>query len=223
MDKPPTKAKPNAEAEEAPDELDSYAGRAVIRAAETCRERFDDNPSRSTYQLQIILEALGRYPHLIDPVYRFMQSDKCPSRVPGVAPIVKIGGTDVRRPVRKKDGSFATDKDGLLVYQKIPGRPWEGPSMVRVTRSAIEDEVFKADPRYPLRVVTHVVRHLPPLLRADCKNAKKDPVEVAQKIADLLVDDDIGKRKQGWRDPEAVLRAILRELGHPRPDNVTRD
>jgi hypothetical protein len=60
------------------------------------------------------------------------------------------------------------------------------------------------------------------MLRADCRDANKDPDQVGLAIADLLADDGTGKRKQGWQDPEAVLRAILRELDHPRADNVTR-
>jgi hypothetical protein len=218
MDKPPTKAKPSAEAEDAPERLDTEARRAVIGAAETCRERFDASPSRSTYQLATILDALGHYPHLIDPVYRFMESKDCPSKEPGIAAIVKIAGVEVRRLVQKKDDSYATDEKGLLVYQRIKsGRQWEGPSMVNKTRIAIDDS--GADPLY---VAAFVVRHLPPLLRADCRRANRDPIEIGQEIAELLIDDGSGKRKQGWRDPEAVLRAILRELGHPRPDNLTR-
>jgi hypothetical protein len=109
------------------------------------------------------------------------------------------------------------DENGLLVYQRIgKGRQWEGPSMVRVTARAIEDY---SD---PLDVVAAVIRRLPPMLRADCRDANRDPDHVGLAIAHLLADDGTGKRKQGWRDPEAVLRAILRELGHPRPDNVTR-
>ena len=71
-------------------------------------------------------------------------------------------------------------------------------------------------------VAAYVIRHLPPLLRADCRDAKRDPDQVGLAIADLLADDGTGKRKQGWRNPEAVLRAVLRELGHPKPENVTR-
>jgi hypothetical protein len=223
MDKPPTDPKPSAEAEDAPERLDTEARRAVIGAAETCRERFEASPSHHAYRLGEILEALGRYPHLIDPVYRFMASKHCPSKVPGIAPIVAIRGVPVRRVAITKDPKTgevvpAEDKDGLLVYQKIgTGRQWEGPYMVKVTRWAIEE--YDAD---PLDVAAYVVRNLPPLLRADCHDANKDPDQVGLGIADLLADDETGKRKQGWRDPEAVLRAILRELKHPRPDNLTR-
>jgi hypothetical protein len=224
MDKPPAKPEPSAEPDNTPEELDADLRRAVLQAAERCRERFEASPSRSAYQLGEILEALGRYPHLIDPVCRFMGSKDCPSKVPGIAPIVAIGGVPVRRVVMTKDPETgevvpAVDKDGRLVFQKVgKGRQWEGPSMVKVARRAIEE--FDAD---PLDVAAYVVRHLPPLLRADCDDANKNPDQVGLAIADLLADDGTGKRKQGWRDPEAVLRAILRELKHPRPDNVTRD
>jgi hypothetical protein len=222
MDKPPTKAKPSAEPEDAPEQLDADVRRDVLRAAETCRDRFEASPSHHAYKLGEILEALGRYPHLIDPVYRFMGSKGCPSKVPGIAPIVKIGGVKVRRLAMTKDPKTGEavpveGKDGLLVYQKIgKGRQWEGPYMVEVTARAIEDY---SD---PLDVAAAVIRHLPPMLREDCHDANKDPDQVGLGIADLLADDETGKRKQGWRDPEAVLRAILRELGHPRAYNVTR-
>ena len=205
----PTEPEPSAEKAETPERLDTDVGRAVLRAAETCRQRFDENPSRGAYQLRVILEALGRYPHLIDAVYRFMESDKCPSKVPGAAPVVAIVGVPVRRPVWKEDGS--------VVFQKIAGRPWEGPAMVETTRWAIDE--FDAD---PLDVAAAVVAHLPPMLRADCRDANKDPAEIGLKIAPLLVDVGVPMNTKRWRNPEAVLRAILMELDHPRPDNLTR-
>jgi len=220
MDKPPTDPKPSAEPEDAPEQLDADVRRDVLRAAETCRERFVASPSHHAHKLGEILEALGRYPHLIDPVYRFMASKDCPSKVPGIAPIVAIRGVPVRRIVTTKDPKTGedvpvVDKDGLLVFQKIG---WEGPYMVEVTRWAIEE--YDA---HPLDVAAYVVSHLTPPLRADCDDPNKDPDLVGLGIADLL-DDETGKpRKKGWRDPEAVLRAILRELRHPRPGNVTRD
>ena len=95
---------------------------------------------------------------------------------------------------------------------------WEGPFMTNVTRIAIEDS--GADPFY---VAAYVIRHLPSLLRDDCTKADRDPMEVGQAIASLLVDDGTGSRKRKrWRNPESVLNAILRALEHPRPDNVTR-
>ena len=93
---------------------------------------------------------------------------------------------------------------------------WEGPFMTNVTRIAIEDS--GADPLY---VAAYVIRHLPPPLRAHCDKADRDPMEVGQAIASLLVDDGKPKGKR-WRKPENILNAILRALGHPRPDNVTR-
>jgi hypothetical protein len=226
MDKPPTKAKPSAEPEDAPEQLDADIRRDVLRAAETCSERFEESPSHHAYKLAEILEALGRFPHLIDPVYAFMGSKKCPPKIPGVAPVVAIRGVPVRRLAMTKDPQTGEDvpvedENGLLVYQRISkGRQWEGPYMVKVTRWAIEE--YDAD---PLDVVAAVIRHLPPLLRADCRDANRDPDQVglAKAIADLLADDGTGKTKQGWRDPAAVLRAILGELGHPRAYNVTRD
>jgi hypothetical protein len=216
MDKPPTKAKPSAEPEDAPEQLDADVRRDVLRAAETCRDRFEASPSHHAYKLGEILEALGRYPHLIDAVHRFMDSKDCPSKVPGIAPIVAIGGVRVRRVAMTKDPQTGEDvpvedDDGLLVYQRIgKGRQWEGPSIVRVTARAIEDY---SD---PLDVAAAVIRHLPPLLRADCRDANRDPDQVGLAIAHVL--DDPYQRQT----PEKVLRAILKELGHPRPDNVTR-
>ncbi len=87
MNKPPTKTKPSAEAEDAPERLDAAISRDVLRAAETCRERFKASPSHHAYQLGEILEALGRYPHLIDSVYRLVRSDRRPSKTrPAVKP-----------------------------------------------------------------------------------------------------------------------------------------
>jgi len=91
MDKPPTKAKPSAEPEDAPEQLAADIRRDVLRAAETCRERFKASPSLNAYQLGEILETLARHPHLIEPVQRFIESKKCPPKVPGIAPIVAIG------------------------------------------------------------------------------------------------------------------------------------
>jgi len=250
MNMTPTEPEPSAEEEDAPEQLDADVYRAVLHTAETCRERFDQNPSRSAYQLGVILEALGRYPHLIDPVHRFMESDKCPSKT-GAAPVVAIGGVPVRRPVVTKDGS--------VVYQKIRGRSWEGPSMVARTRSAIA--AYDAD---PLDVAAAVIRDLPPLLKADCrKYAEMDAERVGLAIAHLLdenlrsalianrgdsvatnlnyallvanpeivanieradrANSDLLDAPQWKKIPEQVLRAILRELGHPRPGNLTRD
>jgi hypothetical protein len=196
MDKPPTKAKRSAKQEDAPDELDADLRRVLLRAAETYREYFDESPSRPAHQLSVILERMGRNPRLIEATYRFMHRKDSPTWNPGVARITKIGGVAI-------DAKRA--------------RVWEGPWMVEVTRWAIEE--FDAD---PLDVAAAVVAHLPPMLRADCADATKDPDQVGLDIADLLADDGTGKTKQGWRDPEAVLRAILGELRHPRPDNVTR-
>jgi len=155
MDKPPIKAKPSDELEDAPEQLDVDVRRAVLRAAETCRGRFDESPSRHSHQLHVILDVLGRYPHLIDPVYRFMDGKDCPSKVPGAAPVVAIGGgVPVRRLVRNKEGEPG--------YQKIQGRLWEGPSMVNVTRWAIG--AYDAD---PLDVAAAVMEGMPPLLKAD--------------------------------------------------------
>jgi hypothetical protein len=226
MDEPPTKTKPSAEPEDAPEQLDADVRRDVLRAAETCRERFEASPSHHAHRLGEILEALGRYPHPIDPVHRLVRSDQRPSKTrPAVKPAVvtEIGGVSMARIVETKDPKTGEDvpvedENGLLVYQRTgKGRQWEGPSMVRVTARAIEDY---SD---PLDVAAAVIRHLPPLMQADCRDANRDPDQVGLGIADLLADDEAGKRKQGWRDPEAVLRAILRKLDHPRPDNVTRD
>lgn len=216
MDKPPTKAKRKPKRAKPPEELDADLRRVLLRAAETCQERFDENPTRYAYHLSIILDALGRHPHLIDPIYRFMESAECPTRFPGVAPVVAIGGVPIRRIVRDKDGYPIWNKDGDAIWQRVQGRKWEGTVMVATTRWAIEEY-----DGHPENVVAKVVRELPPLLRADCRDANKDPDEIALAIADLLIDDGTGKRKQGWRDPEAVLRAILRKLGHPAPDNLT--
>ncbi len=126
------------------------------------------------------------------------------------APILSIAGVRVVRWAGWKD-------DGRITYQRLRGgRMWEGPSMTNVTRIAIEDS--GADPLY---VAAFVIRHLPALLRADCENADRDPIEVGQAITSLLVDDGKPKGKR-WRNPENVLNAILRALDHPRPNNVTR-
>lgn len=267
MDKPPTDPKPSAESEDAPERLDPAISRDVLRAAETCRERFEESPSHHAYQLREILEALGRYPHLIDPVHRFMGSKQCPPKVPGVAPVVAIGGVRVARVATTKDPQTGEDvpvedERGLLVHQRIgKGRQWEGPSMVATTRWAIA--AYDAD---PLDVAAAVIRDLPPLLKLDClKYAEMDAEQVglaierrlgdgnlrsalianrgdsgvlpsglsyAQLAADPEILASIERADQAnfdllghddWKEiPEAVLRAILRELGHPRPDNVTR-
>ena len=222
MDKPPTDSQPSANEPDAPEQMDPKLRRIVLQAAETCRERFDEDPSHDAYKLGAILDALGRHRHLIDPVYDFMGSKKCPPKVPGLARVVAIGGVPVARVAMTKDPKTGEnvpveDERGLLVFQKVgKGRQWEGPSMVRVTALAMEDY---SD---PLDVAAYVVRHLPPLLLADCKDATRDPDQVGFAIADLLVDDETGKPKRGWRDPEAVLRAILKALRHPKPGNVTR-
>jgi len=222
MDKPPTDSQPSANEEDAPEQMYPKLRRIAIGAAEACRERFNERPSHHALQLAEILDSLGHYPHLIDPVYAFMGSKKCPPKVPGLAPVVAIGGVPVARVAMTKDPKTGEnvpveDERGLLVFQKVgKGRQWEGPSMVRVTALAMEDY---SD---PLDVAVYVIRHLPPKLRADCKDATRDPDQVGLAIADLLADDETGKRRQGWRDPEAVLRAILRELGHVRPGNKTR-
>jgi hypothetical protein len=224
MDKPPTDPKPSAEPEDAPEQLDADVRRDVLRAAETCRERFEASPSRSDFQLGEILKALGRYPHLIDPVHRFIESKNCPSRFVniGPAPVVKIGGEPVPRVATTKDPKtgedVGEDEFGFPVYGSFKdGRSWEGHAMLYLTRQAIEDY---SD---PLDVAAAVIRHLPPMLRTDCDDANRDPDQVGLAIANLIVDDETGKQPRGWRDPKAVLRAILRELGHPRPGNVTRD
>jgi hypothetical protein len=223
MDEPPTKAKPSAESKDASDQLDAAISRDVLRAAETCRERFDENQTREAYQLGEILDALGRHPYLIDPVYRLVKRELGQPSKTRQAVVTEIGGVRVRRPAMEKDPKTGknvpvADKEGFPVYQRVgKGRQWEGPSMVRVAAAAIENH---AD---PLDVATAIIAKLPPLLRADCRKANRDPDQVGLAIADLLIDDETGKRKQGWRDPAAVLRAILRELGHPRSDNVTRE
>jgi hypothetical protein len=190
MDKPPTKAKRSAERDNTPEQLDADLRRIVLRAAETCREYFDESPSRHAHQLSVILERMGRNPRLIEATYRFMHRKDSPTWNPGVARITKIGDVAI-------DAKRA--------------RVWEGPWMVEVTRWAIDE--FNAE---PLDVAAAVVRHLPPLLLADCRDANRDPDQVGLAIADVL--DDPYQRQT----PEKVLRAILKELGHPRPDNVTR-
>jgi hypothetical protein len=193
MDKPPTKAKPSAEPEDAPEQLDADVRRDVLRAAETCRERFEASPSHHAYQLREILEALGRYPHLIDAVHRFMGSNDCPPKLPGVARVMAIGGVPVRRWVETKDPKTGklvpvVDKDGAPVSQKIrKGRQWEGPSMVRKTRWAIA--AYDAD---PLDVAASVIRDLPPPLKADCrKYGETNPERVGLAIKRLLGDGNL--------------------------------
>jgi hypothetical protein len=235
MDKPPTRTKPSRpNRAKPPEELDADLQRALLRAAETCQQRFDEHPTRYAYQLREILEALGRDPHLIDAVHRLLEGR---TGNPAVAPVVAIGGEPVRRRVQTKDGD--------LVFQKIRGRPWEGPVMVNRTRWAIG--AYDAD---PLNVATAVMRGLPPLLKADCqKYAAASPERVGLAIAPLL-DNDLRNAlialRKNCRDanmddeqadaqciaylekrslkelPAKVLRAILKELGHPAPDNLTR-
>jgi hypothetical protein len=118
------------------------------------------------------------------------------------------------------------DEDGLLVHQRISkGRQWEGPSMVRVAAWAID--TFDD----PLDVATAIMAKLPPLMRADCQVANRDPEHVGLAIAKLLLVDDgywiaFGRPApplpNRWRQPEAVPMAVLREPGHPRPDSVTQ-
>jgi len=150
------------------------------------------------------------------------------------------------------------NKDGVPVWQRIQGRKWEGPSMVRKTRWAIA--AYDAD---PLDVAASVIRDLPPLLKADCrKYAETDPERVGLAIERLLDENLrsalIAKRGDSvpanlsyallaadpeilasieradqanfdllgddqWKQiPENVLLAILKELGRPKPGNVTR-
>jgi hypothetical protein len=47
MNKPPAEKKPSAEPEDAPEELDADLRRAVLQAAERCRERFEASPSHN--------------------------------------------------------------------------------------------------------------------------------------------------------------------------------
>lgn len=207
MDKPPTDPKRSAKHEDAPAQPDPKLRRIVLQAAEACREHFDEDPSHDAYGLAEILDSLGRHRHLIDAVHRFMGSKDCPAKT-DPAPVVAIGDVPIRRPVVRKDGD--------VVYQKIhSGRQWEGPSMVRVAAWAIKEH------KDPLDVASAIITKLPPLLRADCRHANRDPAQVGLAIA-KLIERNAGWNPQGWHDPEAVLRAVLRELGHPRPDNVTR-
>jgi hypothetical protein len=188
MDKPPTKAKHRPKRAKPPEQLDADIRRDVLRAAETCRERFEASPSHHAYKLSEILEALGRYPHLIDPVYRFMGSNDCPPKLPGVARVMAIGGVPVRRWVKTKDPKTGklvpvVDKDGAPVSQKSSkGRQWEGPSMVSVTRGAVA--AYDAN---PLDVAAAVMRELRPLLMVDCsKLPEMDAERVGLAIANLL-------------------------------------
>ncbi|MBW2629618.1 MAG: hypothetical protein JRE45_18655, partial [Deltaproteobacteria bacterium] len=161
----PTKAKPSAGPEDAPEQLDADIRRDVLRAAETCRERFEASPSRSAYHLAAILDALEHDPRLIDPVYKKVQAIQASRAADsGAAVVTAIGGVPVRRLVRTKDGQPVIDKDGVPIWQRIQGRKWEGPSMVQRTRWAIA--VYDAD---PLDVAAAVIRDLPPLLKADCR------------------------------------------------------
>ena len=134
MDKPPTKAKPSAEPEDAPEQLAADIRRDVLRAAETCRERFKASPSLNAYQLGEILDALGRYPHLIDPVYTEIQAIQASrANASGEAVVTKIGNVEVMRWAQNEDGPMI-NKDGGPVWQRVQGRKWEGASMVAKTR-----------------------------------------------------------------------------------------
>ena len=188
MDKPPTKAKPSAEPEDAPEQLAADIRRDVLRAAETCRERFKASPSLNAYQLGEILDALGRYPHLIDPVYKKVQAIQASrAAASGAAVVTAIGGVPVRRVAMTKDPQTGEDvpvedENGLLVWQRVRGRKWEGASMVNVTRWAIA--VYDAD---PLDVAAAVIDKLPPLLKVACRKfAEMDAERVGLAIADLL-------------------------------------
>ena len=170
----------------------------------------------------------------------------------------------MRRVAMTKDPQTGEDvpvinKDGVPVWQRIQGRKWEGPSMVRKTRWAIA--AYDAD---PLDVAASVIRDLPPALKADCtKYAKTDAERVGLAIERLLGDGNLRSAlianrgdsgaanvdyktlvanpeivanieradqanfdflgHDDWKEiPEAVLRAILKELGRRKPGNVTR-
>jgi hypothetical protein len=94
------------------------------------------------------------------------------------APVVAIAGVKVRRPVPRKDGSLA--------WQKLRGRPSEGAELVSLTCWAIA--VGDGD---PLHVVKTMIAHLPEPVLAKCKNANRDPDEIAQEIAHLLPDEGL--------------------------------
>jgi hypothetical protein len=193
MDKPPTKTKRSAERAKPPEEPDADLRRVLLRAAETCQQRFLDKPTRYAYHLSAILEALERDPRLIDPVYKKVQAIQASrAAASGAAVVTAIGGVPVRRAAMTKDPQTGEDvpvinKDGVPVWQRIQGRKWEGRSMVAKTRWAIA--AYDAD---PLDVAASVIRDLPPPLKADCrKYGETNPERVGLAIKRLLGDGNL--------------------------------
>ena len=259
MDKPPTKAKHSAERAKPPEELDADLQHALQRAAETCQQRFDEKPTRYAYHLAAILEALEHDPRLIDPVYKKVQAIQASrAAASGAAVVTAIGGVPVRRVAMTKDPQTGEDvpvedENGLLVWQRVRGRKWEGASMVNVTRWAIA--VYDAD---PLDVAAAVIDKLPPLLKVDCRKFAEMDAERVGKAIEPLLDENLRSamtaNREDSRDanpgygqivehaeridranedlldqpeceqiPAKVFRAILEALGHPKPGNLTRD
>ena len=178
MDKPPTKAKPSAEAEEVPDELDAR----LRQLAQDYFAAFYRNPTEEHLQLAQLLLAISSMP-------------------------------ERRRELAQYERRLAGEA-APQTNPKHPDKFWRK-VWVRLAAPLVGCE---GDPDTLAR---ELIVHLPASMRAKCAKYPTNPDELDEAVA-AVVPKIRGLDPHDKQTPEKVSRVILRQLKHPRPDNLTR-